>query len=179
MELSFKDLQTTLLSTVWGVILLGAIGSILGGFIIMLTKKLTINLINSLKNNFPKTRLFYPIYRAAILAQSIKKLKCHEQKESDFVLFAIRQSVMFIAETLLFFFVAFLTLIVIIFFGLERPILLTTLFSLSILTFFNWLKSGVYSLCLISGETYSAQKELDKSIPKKYSTSKEQPAKQA
>lgn len=170
MELILEELKIVLLSTIWGVILLGALGSILGGFLIFLMKKIISILIVKLKNSFPKSRLLYPLHRAITLGRSIKSIKSNEQNESDFVLFAIRQSIMFLADTMLLFFVFLLTSIVAIFFGLERPILLIFLVSLSILVIYNWLQSGCFSLALISGDTYHAHKKLDKSIPKKYSS---------
>ena len=175
MDLSLEELQKTLLSTVWGVILLGALGSILGGFLILLMKKVVSRLVVKLKKDFPKTRLFYPFYRAATLGKSLKDLKSKEQKDSDFVLFAIRQSVMFVADTILLFFTFSLTAIVAIFFGLDRPLLLTFLVSLSILSIYSWLKSGIFSLTLISGDTYHSHKKLEGAIPKKYSEIENEP----
>lgn len=170
--MTFEELQSTLLSTVWGVVLLGAIGSVLGGFLVYFAKKIIFSCANKLKSNFPKTRLFYPIYRSAILGHSIKELKVKEHENADYILFAIRASIMSAMDIVLSFFLMFLTAIVSIFFGLDRPILLTLLLSLTILSVFAWLKSGTYSLSLILGETYKAEKELNKAIPKKYEKGK-------
>jgi hypothetical protein len=168
MEITFTELQSLLLSTVWGVILLGAVGSILGGIIIFLVKKSIAKFVANLKHNFPKNRLFYPFYRSILLGQNIKELKGKEHQDADFILFAMRATLMSAIDLILFFLISFLTAIVAIFWGLERPILLTSLLSLSMLSAFAWLKSGVYSLSLIAGETYEAGKEINKSIPKKY-----------
>jgi hypothetical protein len=173
MDITFEQIQTSLLSTVWGVVLLGAAGSVFGGLFIYLVKNLCFFLINKIKNHFPKNRLFYSLYRAISLGEKLKNIKKEEHKSYDYLLFVIRTFLSSSVDFILFLLLSLLTAIVAIFFGLERPFLLVTLISITLLSFVAMVKVSLYCLVLVDGVSYQKAKELENSTPKKYKKSQE------
>jgi ABC-type multidrug transport system fused ATPase/permease subunit len=151
--------------SVWGILILGAVGSIVGAFIIYLVKKI-FNHINSNKQKYLASFL----YKYFIHVNISEKLSCklHPSQDAKYIAWCISEFSYFICSFLSLGLLLFFTAIVVLFFGIDRPILLSVLISIIILLVHFYFKSLVSTIGLIDDNIWSAYKEIKNSQSTNY-----------
>jgi len=151
--------------TVWGILILGAAGSIVGAFIIYLVKILFTH-INTNKEKYWNSFLYK--YFIHVNISSKLSFKLQPSQDAKYIVWCISEFSDFICSALYLGLILCFTAIVVLFFGIDRPILLSVLISIIILLAHLCLKNIVSTIGLIDRNIWSAYEEIKNSQPTSY-----------
>jgi hypothetical protein len=165
--INYQFVQDWLLKTVWGVLVLGAIGSIIGAIVIFVLKKITKKVVESKDGII--MRLIYPMGREIEIGEKIRNALGPTGRDGQFLIYHTYQSLGFIFDIFALILSVTLTAHVAIAYGLERPILLSVIIALNLILFRAFLKSGIRLCSHVSEAIELAADEIEKSQPKKFS----------
>ena len=154
-----------LLETIWGILILGASGSILGGIIIYIVKKVTV-FVNSHKEN-----IFYTVthryYRQIEIGKKFIKHQ-NPSKDSGYIVYCIGE--WFYLSVLSFALISVLIMgaLILLFFGLERPYLLSSSVSLALLLLNSFIKQGMFCTSMYDEEVDKVYEDIESKQPNGY-----------
>ncbi|EIZ1900378.1 hypothetical protein MOS04_004634 [Vibrio parahaemolyticus] len=156
-----------LMNSIWGVITLGSLGSLLGALILFLLKKI-FSKVNSSKDRFLGA-LLYPIMRQNFWGEAMREHIAPDSKDVRYLVYYMERIAYCIMD-----FITFLVCVsflghVLIAYGLERPLLLSFLIAVNILTFIAALKSMMYSDGHQDQDIQKKREVIEKALPRKFS----------
>ena len=161
----FASSEKFFTQSVWGILILGAVGSIVGAFIIYLVKKIFAH-INSNKQKYLNSFLYKYFIHFNISDKLSRKL--NPSQDAKYIAWCISEFSDFICSSLSLGLILCFTAIVVLFFGIDRPILLSVLISIIILLANLCLKNLVSTIGLIDRNIWTAHKEIKNSQPTNY-----------
>lgn len=154
------------MQSLFGVLLLGALGSILGAAIISIVRRV-IRFLSKHKEYFYLKIVYRFIYIPYESGSRFTKL-VSPSNDAKYILYYITQ----LAEVIILFFVSLsffiLVSFIILLYGIERPYLLSFIVSIFLLTFFGWFNSFVRCLGFISVEHHELMKKVKLEQPKTF-----------
>ncbi|EGR4177549.1 hypothetical protein DDN05_17860 [Vibrio cholerae] len=160
------EAQKWLMETIWGIITLGAFGSLLGAFLLYMLKTLLVK-FNRSKESLIRS-LLYPIFKHSLHGEAMRDQLAPKSADAKYLVYHIEN-----ASNAIMSFTIFLVCFsflghVLIAYGLERPLLLSFLIAVNILTFYSALNSMMYSDGHLDDEIRVMQKKIEKCLPKNY-----------
>ena len=167
MQSDLAALKTWLLTTVPGVILLGALGSIVGSILIMVTRKIA----QRLKGRWRRFRIsfLYRLFGRDIqIGERFHDHYAAQAESSAYVLFVLSELVEFLTVTGLAIISIAITTVVAIWYGLDRPVLLAAGISISIMLAIKFTRQGVYMSTLTETSAYKVAEQIKEAQPKRY-----------
>ena len=160
-----SSLEAFFLKSVWGVLVLGACGSILGGIIIFLLKKLYI--YASSKRELFFMSFMYKYYREHEISE--KFVDEHGPSiDAKIVVYAVGRWVEAVLYFLILGLIVLLTSIVGIFYGLERRYLLSCLIAMTLISLHYFIKVAASSVGCMDYEMHSSYEEIRSQQPKSF-----------
>ncbi|WP_028862416.1 hypothetical protein [Psychromonas aquimarina] len=168
MDFTLEQFTEFLLTTILGVILLGAVGSILGGLLVFLVKKIFVLSVERIRKYSPANRMLFPLKRSYFTAIQLRTEYVTEAYEFEYPLYVVKKLIIFALDAVIFICFALLTAIVSIIYGLDRPILLSYLISFMLFFFWKMLKTAVHSSALVGENVRISAHKIDGKTPKKY-----------
>jgi hypothetical protein len=163
---SLVEIEKFLLETIWGILIIGAVGSILGGIIIYMVKKLAAYF------NIHKESIFlsflYRYYSPLIIGEKLAT-QASPSKDSLYICWVSSELAWWITFTLTLLFNLLLISIILLFFGTERPFALGFSISLALLLLHYFIKQSSYIYGLASQEAqFDAFKAAKLKHPKNF-----------
>jgi hypothetical protein len=165
--IDFQFLQAWLIETVWGILLLGAAGSVVGAVIIYLTKRLATKIIES--KDVAMMRMLYPLGREVEIGEKIRGVLGPVNRDAQFLVYHTLQSLGCIFDTFALLLSLTLTAHLAIAYGIDRPVLLSVMIALNFIFFWGFLKSGLRLSSHVTQIVESTAKKIDDDQPKKFS----------
>lgn len=165
--MEIEVIKNWLMNSIWGVITLGSLGSLLGALILFLLKKI-FSKVNSSKDRFWGA-LLYPIMRQNFWGEAMRKHIAPDSKDVRYLVYYMEHVAYFILDCITFFVCVSFLGHVLIAYGLERPLLLSFLIAINILTFITAIKSMMYSDGHQDEEIQNKREIIEKAIPRKFS----------
>jgi hypothetical protein len=162
---SLMLVEKFLLETVWGILILGACGSIIGGSIIYLLKGLY-RKISSNRELYLK-RFLYKYYIESVISEKLMET-IKPSKDIKYAFFANWELAELIIEVIALFLVLFFIAIVAMLYGVERPYVLSMSISLAFIFAHNCLKNAFSSFGFLDSEIFQLQKSIGRTQPKNY-----------
>jgi predicted PurR-regulated permease PerM len=165
MIFDIEAMQDWLLKSILGVIVLGAIGSIIGAIIYRLIKTIVIR-IGKIKDRVFMW-IMQPIFKGAEKAEKFRELFGHKSTETKYIAYMIYEASIFIGNVIILFISLAITIIILLFFSLDKPIALSAFIAINIFMIIETLKQGLYLLNLLSNDTINTIIAFEKGKPKK------------
>ncbi|NIY86118.1 hypothetical protein [Vibrio campbellii] len=164
--MEIEVIKQWLMDSIWGIITLGALGSLFGALILFLLKK-TFAKVNSSKDRFLRV-LAYPIMRQNFWGEAMRKHIAPNSEDVRYLVYYVERIAYCIMD-----FVTFLVCVsflghVLIAYGLERPLLLSFLIAINILTLVSTLKSLMFSDGHQDEDIQNKREIIEKALPRKY-----------
>ncbi|WP_133406541.1 hypothetical protein [Parashewanella tropica] len=162
------ELKTFLLESIQGIIILGAIGSILGGFLVYLSKKSFTYLLIKINELAFAERMKHPLVRTVKAAAKLREAHAEQHASFDYQLYVSRKMMFATIDFIILICTLTLTLGTLIAFGIERPLVLSALLSVLILAFVSALKTSLHIVVLTSEKAEAIDNQIHAEIPKSY-----------
>ncbi|MFB1095389.1 hypothetical protein ACEWH9_14630 [Vibrio diabolicus] len=162
--MEFLEIKKWLMETLLGVITLGAFGSILGSILIYVLRRTGKYLYNSRKKILLK--LFYPIGRQIEIGRSVNNQYAPNTEDGQFLVYHVDATASSVIDANIFLCFITLTAHVSIAHGIERPILLSALIALTLISAFGALKSSLRVSSHTSKELSGNIRQIKKTFPK-------------
>lgn len=158
------DLKAWLLGTIWGVIVLGAMGSILGVFLLYVIKVCWGGMAE--RRLLLLQKIFFPIRRDIYQAETLVNIMGPRTPDGKYVGYLIVETFYALLEAIAFFMSLGFSLYVYIAFSLERPVLLSFFVGLSLFISYDFLRTIVSLSALISEDIFTLAEKLGEESPK-------------
>lgn len=157
-------LKKWFMESLTGVITLGALGSILGTVLVSLLRRMWKRLYESRKKLLFKVA--YPLGKQIEIGRVVNKNHSPKGDEGQFLVYHIGASASSAKDFMIFLCFVTLAAHVAIAYGIERPILLSSLIALTLISAFGALKSSLRVHSHISSELSGSIRSIKKEFPK-------------
>ncbi len=155
-----------MLQSVPGVILLGAIGSIIATGLIYFVRLIFKNFVDS-KERIAK-RLVYGYRKSIDLGEQFRDMHGPYSNETRYLASVVYETGMFVGVAIMLLLSLALSILVYVMFALEKPLPLSTFIGATIFFANKTLKDGLYITSLLSQETLDAKEAIEKAQPKSF-----------
>ncbi len=167
MHFDIASIRAWLLGTVFGVILLGAVGSVFGSIVWILLRSAT-RKVMSRWNHFLLNVAYRRFRRHIEIAEKVRARYGAEAKSQRYVLFVLTEVAGMIFETIVAVAAVLGTSAIAVAYGIDRPILLVVAISISFPLALQCLRTAVFVTSLIDESVDLTRDEIESSQPKRY-----------
>lgn len=164
--MNFEAMQHWFLGTIYGVLILGATGSILGTVLIFLIKKLARNIF--LKRNDILIRIMLPLGLMIERGRAIRDAEGVASKDGKYLVFVMVMCCYTIFGVVAAFCFFSITVYIFIHYYLDRPVLLSFFLALSLIFLYGLLKDFLYLRSLACNDLFDEHQRIKKEMPKNY-----------
>lgn len=166
MDLIPEEFKAWLLQSIPGVILLGAIGSIIATMLIYIGQSALKSLINSKERIV--MRLIYGYVKSIEVGETFRDVHVPHSPETRYLASVVYETGMFLSVAAILFLSISTTIMVYLIFALERPLVLSSLVGLVLFFANKALKHGLYITSLLSQESIDTKEAIEKAQPKTF-----------
>lgn len=161
-----EELKAWLLQSVPGVILLGAIGSIIATILIYVVRLTLKSLINSKERIV--MRLLYSYAKTIEVGERFRDVHAPQSAETRYLASVVYETGMFLGVATMLLLSISTTLMTYLTFALERPLALSSFVGMTLFFANKTLKHGLYITSLLSPETLDRKDAIEKAQPKTF-----------
>jgi hypothetical protein len=166
-NVDFAALKGWLLGTVWGVIILGAIGSVIGSILWVLIRRLSRRLVGSWYR-----LLFALAYtrfgRHIEIGEKLRAQYAEESKAQRYMVHVVVTAANTLFESMLATAAVLGTIAIAVVYGIHRPLLLVVAISITVPLVLQCIRSGVYLICFVDQSIQDMEERIESSQPKRY-----------
>ena len=166
MDLIPEELKAWLLQSVPGIILLGAIGSVIATFLVYLVRLIVKSFIDSKERI--AMRFIYGYWKSVECGERFRDLHAPHTNETRYLASIVYETGMFIVVAVMLILSLALSLLVYVMFAIEKPIALSTFIGATIFFANMTFKHGLYITSLLSQETINTKEAIEKAQPKTF-----------